>query len=271
VGTQRVEDRATLEPRSASSDPMGGRAVIQAPLRRAGGASTDSATSLPPRRRAGSRPRACRLGQRPRLARDARRAPPRTTDGPHPVRRPSAPDRYPWHRLAGVVEAVGDDVTAWQPGDAVFGEGIGTFADYAVASAEQLAALPAGTSLHEAAALPLAATTALLCLDEAALGRDVRQREIAERCASWPDVPSAVPTCRETRPGRARPSATGARFHDRRGCWARSAGGRPASCIAPGSGAAQLTHLAESAFLPLLYHQLHSTAVSPACPTKGWF
>src|SRR5215217_8998470 len=46
--------------------------------------------------------------------------------------------------LAGVVEAVGDDVTAWQPGDAVFGEGIGTFADHAVASAEQLAALPAG-------------------------------------------------------------------------------------------------------------------------------
>jgi NADPH:quinone reductase-like Zn-dependent oxidoreductase len=71
--------------------------------------------------------------------------------------------------LAGVVEAVGDDVTAWQPGDAVFGEGIGTFADYAVASAEQLAALPAGTSFQEAAAVPLAATTALLCLDEAAL------------------------------------------------------------------------------------------------------
>jgi NADPH:quinone reductase-like Zn-dependent oxidoreductase len=68
-----------------------------------------------------------------------------------------------------VVEAVGDDVTAWQPGDAVFGEGIGTFADYAVTSAEQLAALPAATSFQEAAALPLAATTALLCLDEAAL------------------------------------------------------------------------------------------------------
>jgi hypothetical protein len=95
--------------------------------------------------------------------------------------------------LAGVVEAVGDDVTAWQPGDAVFGEGIGTFADYAVASAEQLAALPAGTSFHEAAALSLAATTALLCLDEAALGRDVRQREIAERCDSWPDVPRRFP------------------------------------------------------------------------------
>jgi NADPH:quinone reductase-like Zn-dependent oxidoreductase len=71
--------------------------------------------------------------------------------------------------LAGVVEAVGNSVTAWQPGDAVFGEGIGTFADYAVAVADQLAAVPAGTSFQEAAALPLAATTALLCLEKARL------------------------------------------------------------------------------------------------------
>jgi hypothetical protein len=166
---------------------------------------------------------------------------------------------------------VGDDVTAWQPGDAVFGEGIGTFADYAVASAEQLAALPAGTSFHEAAALPLAATTALLCLDEAALGRDVRQREIAERCDSWPDVPRRFP-----RVGRLdqdalvpQPPERGVTIVVGAG---RSTRGRPASCIAPGSGRwATYAHLAESAFLPLLYHQLHSTAVSPACPTKGWF
>ena len=71
--------------------------------------------------------------------------------------------------LAGVVEAVGKGVAAWQPGDAVFGEGIGTFADYAVASAYQLAALPAGTSFEEGATLPLAATTALLCLETARL------------------------------------------------------------------------------------------------------
>jgi NADPH:quinone reductase-like Zn-dependent oxidoreductase len=71
--------------------------------------------------------------------------------------------------LAGVVEAVGNGVTTWQPGDAVFGEGVGTFADYAVASADQLAAVPAGTSFQEAATLPLAATTALLCLETARL------------------------------------------------------------------------------------------------------
>jgi NADPH:quinone reductase-like Zn-dependent oxidoreductase len=67
------------------------------------------------------------------------------------------------------VAAVGADVTRWKPGDAVFGEGMGTFAEYALASADQLAEVPAGMPLEQAAALPLAATTALLCLDEAAL------------------------------------------------------------------------------------------------------
>jgi NADPH:quinone reductase-like Zn-dependent oxidoreductase len=71
--------------------------------------------------------------------------------------------------LAGVVEAVGPGVTLWKPGDAVFGEGIGTFAEYALASADQLAAVPAGMPFVQAATLPLAATTALLCLDKAGL------------------------------------------------------------------------------------------------------
>jgi NADPH:quinone reductase-like Zn-dependent oxidoreductase len=66
--------------------------------------------------------------------------------------------------LAGIVEAVGAGVTRWLPGDAVFGEGGGTFAGHAVAPAGKLAAIPAGVSFDEAAALPLAATTALLCL-----------------------------------------------------------------------------------------------------------
>ncbi len=72
--------------------------------------------------------------------------------------------------FAGVVEAVGTDVTSRRPGDAVFGEGVGTFADYAIASADQVAPVPAGTTFEQAAALPLAAATALLCLDETGLG-----------------------------------------------------------------------------------------------------
>lgn len=72
--------------------------------------------------------------------------------------------------LAGVVDAVGDGVTDWAVGDAVFGEGSGAFADHALASHDQLAALPTGVSFAEAASLPLAASTAMLCLDETGLG-----------------------------------------------------------------------------------------------------
>jgi NADPH:quinone reductase-like Zn-dependent oxidoreductase len=77
--------------------------------------------------------------------------------------------------LAGVVAAVGVGVTRWKPGDAVFGEGIGAFAEYALASTDQLAAMAPGVLFDQAAALPLAATTALLCVDATGLapGGDV--------------------------------------------------------------------------------------------------
>ena len=69
--------------------------------------------------------------------------------------------------LAGTVEAVGGDVTRWRVGDHVFGEGTATFADHAAVPADQLAPLPSGLGFDEAATLPLAGTTALLCLDAA--------------------------------------------------------------------------------------------------------
>lgn len=69
--------------------------------------------------------------------------------------------------FAGVVEAVGSDVATWRPGDRVFGEASGTFADFLVVSADQVAAVPTGLTFQQAAALPLAATTAALCLDAA--------------------------------------------------------------------------------------------------------
>ena len=63
--------------------------------------------------------------------------------------------------IAGVVEAVGSDVTDLQPGDEVFGEAGGGFADYALAPADVLAPKPPSLSFHEAAAIPVAAFTAL--------------------------------------------------------------------------------------------------------------
>jgi len=70
--------------------------------------------------------------------------------------------------MAGTVEAVGTDVTQFQPGDEVFGDlsgsGFGAFAEYATAPENRLAHKPAGLTFEEAAAVPVAAVTALQAL-----------------------------------------------------------------------------------------------------------
>jgi NADPH:quinone reductase-like Zn-dependent oxidoreductase len=63
--------------------------------------------------------------------------------------------------LAGQVEAVGKSVTRLQPGDEVFGEASGAFAEYVAASEKVLAPKPPNISFEEAAAVPVAALTAL--------------------------------------------------------------------------------------------------------------
>ncbi|HKX89570.1 MAG TPA: NADP-dependent oxidoreductase [Sphingopyxis sp.] len=68
--------------------------------------------------------------------------------------------------LAGVVEATGDGVDAFRTGDRVFGmsrqgQGLdGSYAEYCIADAAFLAPLPPGWSFAQAAALPVAGTTA---------------------------------------------------------------------------------------------------------------
>ena len=66
--------------------------------------------------------------------------------------------------LAGRVEAVGRNVTDLQPGDEVFGTSEASWAEYAPARAERLARKPANLSFEQAAAVPLAAITALQAL-----------------------------------------------------------------------------------------------------------
>jgi NADPH:quinone reductase-like Zn-dependent oxidoreductase len=63
--------------------------------------------------------------------------------------------------VAGRVEAIGKDVTRFQPGDAVFGWCNGSFAEYACAPADQLAAKPANLSFEQAAAVPISGFAAL--------------------------------------------------------------------------------------------------------------
>jgi NADPH:quinone reductase-like Zn-dependent oxidoreductase len=63
--------------------------------------------------------------------------------------------------LAGVVEAVGNDVTRFQPGDEVFGIGKGSFAEYAPAPENKLAPKPANLTFEQAAAVAISGSTAL--------------------------------------------------------------------------------------------------------------
>ena len=62
---------------------------------------------------------------------------------------------------AGVVETVGANVRGLRPGDAVFGFVRGAFAEYSCAAHDKVVPKPASLTFEQAAALPIAATTAL--------------------------------------------------------------------------------------------------------------
>ena len=67
--------------------------------------------------------------------------------------------------FAGTVEAVGKNVQQFKPGDAVFGGADGSFAQYVkVRAAGSVAAKPANLTFEQAAAVPVAAITALQAL-----------------------------------------------------------------------------------------------------------
>jgi NADPH:quinone reductase-like Zn-dependent oxidoreductase len=66
--------------------------------------------------------------------------------------------------LAGVVEAVGNNVTRFQPGDEVFGIGKASFAGYALAREDKLAAKPENLTFEQAAAVGISGSTALQAL-----------------------------------------------------------------------------------------------------------
>lgn len=71
--------------------------------------------------------------------------------------------------LAGVVAAVGKDVTALRPGDQVFGwSTAGALAEYACVPADNLVSTPADLSVVDAAAVPTSAMTALQALRDVA-------------------------------------------------------------------------------------------------------
>ncbi|WAZ25787.1 NAD(P)-dependent alcohol dehydrogenase [Streptomyces cinnabarinus] len=64
--------------------------------------------------------------------------------------------------FAGVVEAVGGGVADLKPGDEVFGEADGAFAEYVCAPDDSVGPKPANLTFEQAAAIPLAGNTALI-------------------------------------------------------------------------------------------------------------
>ena len=75
------------------------------------------------------------------------------------------PIDLPWipgHEFSGVVEQIGGDVTAYAPGDAVFGATtrMGAYAEYLSVQASAIARKPSNLTLKEAASVPVAAQTA---------------------------------------------------------------------------------------------------------------
>lgn len=71
-------------------------------------------------------------------------------------------NQVPGADFAGIVEAVGKGVTAFKPGDRVFGSKLmgGAFAEYTCASSSAISKMPDNASFLEMAALPIAAITA---------------------------------------------------------------------------------------------------------------
>src|SRR5216684_1886210 len=74
------------------------------------------------------------------------------------------PVDLPWipgHEFSGVVEQIGSDVTAYAPGDAVFGtSAMGAYAEYLAVKPAALARKPSNLSFEEAASVPVASQTA---------------------------------------------------------------------------------------------------------------
>ena len=82
---------------------------------------------------------------------------------------PRPRDYVPGYDVAGIVEAVGANVSRVRVGDAVFGEcGGGACAEFTAAAEERFALKPATISFEEAAAVPMSGLAALQGLRDAA-------------------------------------------------------------------------------------------------------
>jgi NADPH:quinone reductase-like Zn-dependent oxidoreductase len=88
---------------------------------------------------------------------------------PYPIRLAGYGFRAPKNPLigsdmAGVVEAIGKNVSRFHPGDEVFGIGKGSYAEYVCAREDKLAPKPANLTFEQAAVVAIMGSTALQAL-----------------------------------------------------------------------------------------------------------
>src|SRR5207302_4672801 len=69
--------------------------------------------------------------------------------------------RIPGIAMSGRVAAVGRNITQFKPGDEVFGEVHSAYGEYVCVAADRIGSKPANLTFEQAAAVPLAAITAL--------------------------------------------------------------------------------------------------------------
>ena len=80
---------------------------------------------------------------------------------------PKPKDYVPGYDVAGQVEAVGENVTRYQPGDEVYGDCQGTCAEYVCGAEDKFVLKPANLTFEQAAAVPTSAVAALHGLRDA--------------------------------------------------------------------------------------------------------
>lgn len=67
----------------------------------------------------------------------------------------------PGMEVAGTIDALGPNVSGVKVGDAVYGAGKGSFAEFTIAKRDRIASMPANVTFEQAAAAPTSGTTAL--------------------------------------------------------------------------------------------------------------
>jgi NADPH:quinone reductase-like Zn-dependent oxidoreductase len=85
------------------------------------------------------------------------------------LRTPKA--RNPGRSFAGTIESCGEEVQAFEVGDAVYGTCDGSFAEYVRGSLDKLARKPVNLSYEAAAACPISGVTALQAVRDKARGQ----------------------------------------------------------------------------------------------------